>query len=209
VRLASAAVLLWAFSAFAQADWENALQRATTLEQCQRVYAKIKAQGLPTAFMRGLSTEAAGCTARAANRTIDELLLPLKAKQSPAFSVGMAAQREFNQAVKKTCSRWEGYYERCCSTCSFTEEPACETQFHLVRSAQVARAIAATPSPGSGEAQSKQLVTDFTAFANKWCELLKAIDVQVDEACAAHVLGELEAATPLRVAPTSCKPPRG
>ncbi|MFO0600908.1 MAG: hypothetical protein U0228_36700 [Myxococcaceae bacterium] len=177
-------VVMTAGSALAQDFPEFA--DAKTIEQCVKLYRSEKKQA-PTAVVRGLSTEAADCTRRVMNARLDVLLVPWKKSDATKFKQGMEAQKLFNQAVKGYCSRWERWYADCCSTCSYTEEPECEMDFHAARFAQVDAVLSKKPL-ADAPAPTRARTQDFAAFAKAWCALLAE-----GEGCEARVLGGLEA----------------
>jgi hypothetical protein len=159
------------------------LAKAKSVEKCAAIYAPAK-RSFPTAYIRGTSTEAADCTRRVMNAELDRVLVPLKKADAVRFKLGMEAQKFFNEAVKRYCGRWEKYYGECCATCSYTEEPECEMDFHAAR-LQVVNAVPADAAAGKRE----RVVKEFGEFAKAWCQFVG----DSAESCPARILGVLEA----------------
>ncbi|MBL8913260.1 MAG: hypothetical protein JNM17_21365 [Archangium sp.] len=157
------------------------LARAKTVEKCVSIYTPAK-KTFPTAYIRGVSVEAADCTRRVMNAELDTVLVPLKKSDAPRFKLGMQAQASFNTAVKKYCGRWERWYADCCSTCSFTEQPECEMDFHAAR-LTLLKAVG-----DEGAAKRERTTKDFSEFATQWCQFLG----DTSDTCASRVLGVLE-----------------
>ncbi len=179
------------------------LARAKKIDACWAAYLPAR-KVFPTAYLRGTSTDAATCTRRVMNREIDALLLPLKKSGPALFKRGMDAQREFNDAVKRYCGRWSAWYGQCCATCSYTEEPECEMDFHGARVKQVQAAIAKS-APAEVSAPTRPRTSEFTAYATEWCAFLGEHGVAVDAQCGARVLGALEQGQRDKGAELSCK----
>lgn len=166
------------------------LKRARTIEACRLAYGPAK-DTYPTAFIRGVSAEAEQCTRRVMNAKVDELLLPLKSSSPEAFKQGMEVQRLFNVAVASYCGRWAKYYEACCVTCSFTEQPECGMAFHEVRVKQVSEFLSkklVSPAPPP----QRKPTAAFQPFAAAWCSMLAGQGV-LSLSCEADVLGGIEA----------------
>jgi hypothetical protein len=182
-----------AFPAAAQDPDEviDALSLAKTIDACFAKYAPAK-KTFPTALIRGTSMGAESCTRRVMNVEVDKILVPLKQAQPALFKRGMEAQKRFNEAVKAYCGRWEPYYEKCCSTCSFTEQPECGMAFHAARVLQVHEAIAGT-APAEVKAPSRPRTSLFETYATEWCSFLSEKGVAVDASCSARILNALAA----------------
>lgn len=165
---ATALVSLLAFSAFAQDD-EDPFAGARTIDACRKIYA-TEGKGLPAAGMRYVSSQFAVCTKRVMNVEVDRVLLPLKKRDAEKFKGGMSTQKSFNEAVQRYCGRWSKYYEQCCSTCSFNEQPECEADFH---SARVKMSKETLPEAGK---VSEPVTRDFTEFATAFCTFTERKD---------------------------------
>lgn len=179
-------------------------KRARTVGACVAQWKRLEAMGLPTAYVRGASGEAAQCTRRVMNAEVDRLIVPLKKSQPALFRRGMDVQRLFNEAVKTYCGRWDAWYEKCCVTCSYTEQPACEEAFHGTRVKQAQAALART-GPVEQKAATRAKTADFEAYAREWCGFLGDAHVAVDDACVGRVLGQLEAEQPDDGRALSCR----
>ncbi len=158
LRLAFFTSLFAATSSLAQ-EFDD----ARTIDACRKVYA-ASSKNMPTAAMRGIGADYGRCTKRAMNAEVDRMLVPLKRSDAARFKAGMALQKTFNQAVQRYCGRWEPYYERCCSTCSFNEQPECEADFHAARVA-----LARNEMKTNDGTVSEPVKTGFSAFAAAWC----------------------------------------
>lgn len=166
------------------------LKRARTIEACRLAYGPAK-DTYPTSYIRGVSAEAEQCTRRVMNAKVDELLLPLKKSNAEAFKQGMEVQRLFNVAIESYCGRWSKYYEACCVTCSYTEQPECGMAFHEVRVKQVSEFLSkklVSPAPMA----KRKTTAVFQPFAAAWCAMLAGQGV-LSLSCEADVLGGLEA----------------
>ncbi|MFT3710065.1 MAG: hypothetical protein QM817_20725 [Archangium sp.] len=159
------------------------LAKAKTVEKCVAIYRPAKKQ-FPTAYIRGTSTEAADCTRRVMNAELDKVLVPLKKSDATRFKLGMDAQRFFNEGVKRYCGRWEKYYADCCATCSYTEEPECEMDFHAAR----LLLVSSVPTDGIESAKRERVPKEFTEFAKAWCQFVG----DASDTCPSRVLGVLE-----------------
>ena len=168
----------------------TSLKRARTIEACRLAYGPAK-DTYPTSSIRGVSAEAEQCTKRVMNAKVDELLLPLKSSNAEAFKQGMEVQRLFNVAVASYCGRWAKYYEACCVTCSFTEQPECGMAFHEVRVKQVSEFLSKKLVAPALPAKRKTTAV-FQPFAAAWCAMLAGQGV-LSLSCEADVLGGLEA----------------
>lgn len=158
------------------------LAKADTIAKCVSAYTPAK-KTFPTAYIRGVSVEAADCTRRVMNAELDLVLVPLKKSDAARFKLGMQAQASFNTGVKKYCGRWERWYGECCSTCSFTEQPECEMDFHAARLTLV-KAVG-----DEGVAPKRERITkEFSEFARQWCQFLG----DASETCPTRALGVLE-----------------
>jgi hypothetical protein len=160
---------------------EDPFQGANTFAQCAEVYLPAKKE-MPTAYLRGFSVDYAACTRRVMNAELDTVLLPLKTTDPAKFKLGMDSQRRFNEAVKRYCGRWSAWYADCCSTCSYTEAPECEADFHAARVRLQALPL------GDGAAKRSRVPAEFGEFAKQWCQFSGG-----DDACAGRVLATLEA----------------
>jgi hypothetical protein len=167
-------------------ELSEALKKAKTHAACAAPWRQAK-KTFPTAYVRGASIEAADCTRRVMNAALDKVLVPLKKTEPERFKRGMELQRHFNEAVKAYCGRWDAWYERCCATCSYTEAPECEMDFHAARLAQIAEHLEGKP-PADAAPPSRARTQDFAGFAAEWCSFTTSV-----EGCVARVLGGIEA----------------
>lgn len=195
MRAAFLVVLLsgsaWAEEAPDPDEVSAKLSRGKTIDSCLKAYGPAR-RTFPAAYLRGINMEAETCTKRVMNVTVDQVLVPLKKTDTVRFKLGMDAQRSFNEAVKRYCGRWEPYYERCCSTCSFTESSECAMDFHSVRTKQVEDALAKKVPPES-PAAARVRTNEFESYAITWCAFLTETGFAVDGTCVSRVLGALEA----------------
>lgn len=175
IRISALIVTLFAFSAFAEEE-EDPFAKARTTDACRKIYA-VEGKGLGAAGMRYVSSQFSSCTKRVMNVEVDRVLLPLKKTAVEKFKDGMAMQKLFNEAVQRYCGRWSKYYENCCSTCSFNEQPECEADFH---SARVKMSKETLPEAGK---TSEPVTKEFTEFANAFCAFTERKDD-----CVARVL---------------------
>lgn len=172
--------LLVALVPFVARAEDEEFRNAKTLAQCAEVYLPGKQQ-MPAAYVRSFSLDYAACTWRVMNVELDKVLVPLKKSDAAKFKLGMDTQRLFNEAVKRYCGRWNAWYAECCSTCSYTEEPECEADFHAARVWLQARPLS------EGAAKRPRTSAEFGEFAKSWCQFTGG-----DAACAGRVLATLE-----------------
>lgn len=145
----------------------STLASAQDIASCRRAYFAEK-KGMPTAAIRGFSADYAACTKRAMNVEVDRVLVPLKKADAERFKTGMALQKTFNEAVQRYCGRWSPYYEKCCSTCSFNEQPECEADFYSARVALVRSELSKNALP-EGSVTNDVVKREFSDFASAWC----------------------------------------
>ncbi|MGV3621513.1 MAG: hypothetical protein ACO1OB_11885 [Archangium sp.] len=175
IRSIALVVSLFSITAFAQ-DEEDPFVKAKTLDACRKIYA-TEGAGLPAAGMRWMSSQFAACTKRVMNVEVDRVLVPLKKTNTTKFKDGMAMQKLFNEAVQRYCGRWSPYYEKCCSTCSYNEQPECEADFHTARVKMSKETL-----PEAGKV-AEPIGKEFTEFANAFCAFTERKDD-----CATRVL---------------------
>lgn len=168
----------------AQADWlveDSSFVEAKTMENCIDTFQSEEVQSAPTSARRALNTDAETCVKKMMDRKLDEVLLPLKKSDPDAFKKMMASQKMFNQSVQKYCGRWESYYQKCCSTCSFNEETKCKTDLWIWRGLNTKPQFSKEVKlKGKGDTVFSE---NFTEFANSVCQ---------DGNCSQWLLAELE-----------------
>lgn len=181
-RITFVTSLLIASTVFAQVDDPDAeFAKATTIGACRKVYAAAS-KGMPTAAIRGISASFGKCTKRVMNGEVDRVLRPLQKPNIARFKSGMTMQKAFNDGVQKYCGRWSPYYEKCCSTCSFNEQPECEADFHTARVALVKAELANAALPPASKT-NENVNREFASFATAWCTFTGGKDE-----CSARVL---------------------
>lgn len=167
-RITAFAALLLASTVSAQVDDPDAeFAKANSIGACRKVYAAAS-KSMPTAAIRGISSSFSKCTKRVMNGEVDKVLRPLQKASIAKFKAGMTMQKSFNDAVQKYCGRWSKYYEKCCSTCSFNEQPECEADFHTARVALVKAELANASLPANAKT-NENVSREFAAFATAWC----------------------------------------
>lgn len=152
-------------------DPAKLFSKVTESAECLKVYQSEKVQGAPTSVRRGLNIDAAECLRKTMVKKIDHKIIPLKSSHPVKFKAELELQKQFNQAVKKYCGRWESYYQSCCSACSFNEESECQMDLYQWRMNQIDRfsGIGGASVQSLKDPASATLIADFSGLANAIC----------------------------------------